>query len=57
MQVDRPSRGMDRLKTTWMEVVTIDHKMCNLYEDLTRDRLKWRSSFDVADLIIVGTRL
>ena len=38
MQVDGPPRKRGRRKGTWMEVVRIDMKKCNLSEDLAEDR-------------------
>lgn len=34
MQTDGPPGGTDKPKRTWMEIITIDMKTCNLYEDL-----------------------
>ena len=34
MKVDGPTRGRGRPKRTWMEVVKIDVKKCNLSKDL-----------------------
>lgn len=41
IHVDGSLRKMGRMKRTWMEVVRIDLKMCNLPEDLAHDRLEW----------------
>ena len=30
-------------KRTWIEVVRVDIKKCNLFEDLVHDRLEWRN--------------
>ena len=57
MKVDGPPRERGRPKRTWMEVVKIDMKKCNLSEDLAQDRSKWRNIIRVADPNIVGTRL
>ena len=35
MQVDRPPRGRGKPNKTWMQVVKIDLKKCNLSEDVT----------------------
>ena len=37
IQVDGPPRKRGSLKRQWMDVVRIDMKKCNLYEDLTQD--------------------
>ena len=39
-EVDGPPRERGRPKRTCMEVVKIDLKKCNLFEDLTQDRLE-----------------
>ena len=57
MKVDGPPRGRGRPKRSWMEVVKIDIKKCNLYEDLAQDRLVWRNKIRVANPNIVRTRL
>ena len=57
MKVDGPPRGRSRSKGTWMEVVKIDMKKCNLSEDLAQDRSEWRNKICVADPNIVWTRL
>lgn len=57
MQVDGPSRKRGRVKMTWMEVVRIYPKKCNLFEDLALDRPEWRNSIHVADYNLVGPRL
>ena len=57
IQVEGPLRERDRPKRAWMNVVKIDLKMCNLSEDLARDRLEWKAIIHVADTNIVGTRL
>ena len=57
MKVDDPPRGRDRPRRTWMKVVKIDMKKCNLAEYLAQDRLEWRNKIRIADLNIVGTRL
>ena len=49
MQVDGPPRGRGRLKRTWMEVVTIDLKKCNLSKDLAWDALECRNIIHVAE--------
>ena len=36
-QVDDPPKGSSSLKRTWIEVVKIDLKKCNLSEDLAQD--------------------
>lgn len=38
MQVDSPSSEKGRLKRTWMKVIRIDLKKCNLPENLLKDR-------------------
>ena len=40
-----PSRTRGRPKRTWMEVVRIDLRKCNLSEDLAQDRLEWQNIF------------
>lgn len=40
MQVDGPPRGRGGLKGTWMEVVTMDLKKCNLFDDLAQNMIK-----------------
>ena len=57
MHVDVPLRKRDRPKRTWMEVVMIDLKKCNLYEDLAQDRMERRDKTHVADPNMVCTRL
>ena len=52
---DGVPRIMGRAKRTWMDVVSIDIKKCNLPKHL--DRLKWRNKIHVADPNIVWTRL
>ena len=42
---------------TWMEVIRIDLKKCNLSKDLAQDRLEWRNKIHVADPNIVGTTI
>ena len=37
MQIDGPPRGRGRPRRTWMEVVKIDLKKCDLFEDLALD--------------------
>ena len=56
MQVG-PPRGRDRSKKTLMDVVKIDLKNCNLFEDLVYDRSEWRNIIHVADPNIVQARL
>ena len=41
IQVEGPLRRRVWPKRTWMEIVTIDLKKCNLSEDLAQDRLEW----------------
>lgn len=41
MQIDDPLWKRGRQKRTWMEVVKIHLKKCNLCEDLAQDRLEW----------------
>ena len=43
MQVDGLPRGRGKSKRTWMEVVKMDPKKCNLFEYLVKDRLEWRN--------------
>ena len=57
MKVDGPPRGRGRPKRTWIEVVKINMKKCNLSKDLAQDRSEWRNRIRVADPNIVGTRL
>ena len=38
MQVDGPLRGRGRTRRTWMEVVQLDLKKCNLSKDMVQDR-------------------
>ena len=57
MKVDGLPRGRDRPKRTWMEVLKIDMKTCNLSEDLAQDKSEWRNTICVADPNTVGTRL
>lgn len=52
---DPPLRG--RMKTTWMEVVTLDMKKCNLSKTLALDRSECRNIIHVPAPTIVGTRL
>ena len=37
-KVDGQPRGMGRLKRMWMEIIKVDVKNCNLFEDLAQDR-------------------
>ena len=57
MKVDGPPMGRGRPKRTWMELVKIDMKKCNLFEDLTQDRSEWKNRIRVADPNLFGTRL
>lgn len=60
MQVDGPPRGRGGLKGTWMEVVTMDLKKCNLSDDLAQNmiKIKKQNSYrHVANTNIVGTSL
>ena len=57
MQVDDPTRGSGRLKRKWMEVITIDQKKCNLFEDLALDGLEWTNRIHIVDPNLVETRL
>lgn len=57
MQVDGPLRERGRPKRTWVKVVKIYMKNCNLSEDWARDKLERRNIVHVADFNIVGTRL
>ena len=52
-----PPRGRGRLKKTWMEVVKIDLKTWNLFENFAQDRSEQRNRIHVADPNIVGARL
>ena len=54
MQIDGPPRGRGMLKRTWIEVVKIDLKKCNLSENLVHDRSEWKNRIHVADLNIVS---
>ena len=54
MQVDGHPRKRDMPKRTWMELVRLDLKKCNLLEELTIDRLEWRRGIYVADPIQLG---
>lgn len=57
MQVDCLSSIRDWLKRTWMEVVRLDLKKCNLFENLAQDRLEWRDRNSyIVDPNIVVTR-
>ena len=47
MKVDGSPRGMGRPKRTWMKVVKIDMKKCNLSEDLAKDKLEWKNKIRV----------
>lgn len=54
MQVDSPSseKGRNekgRLKRTWMKVIRIDLKTCNLTENLLQDRSEWKNIIYVAN--------
>ena len=55
MKVDGPPRGKGKPKKTWMEIVKIDLKMCNLSEDLAQDRSEWRNKIHVVDHNTGGT--
>ena len=58
MQVNGPPRERrGRPKRTYIEVVTINLKKHNLFEDLAQERSEWRSIIRIADPNIVGTRL
>lgn len=50
--VDGPLRKRVRMKRTWIKVVGIDLKKCNLFADLAQDRLEWQNR--IADPNIVG---
>lgn len=50
-----PLRG--RMKRTWMEVVTLNLKKCNLSKALVLDRSECGNRVHVAAPTIVGTRL
>ena len=56
MQVYGPPRERGSPKRTWMEVIIIDLKKCNLSKDLALDISKWRKRIHVAGPNIVGTR-
>lgn len=43
MQVDGPPRKSGRPKRTWIKVVRLDLKKCNLSEDLAQDRSEWKN--------------
>jgi hypothetical protein len=49
MKVDGLPRGRGRLKRTWMKVVKINMKKCNLSENLAQDRSEWRNRIRAAD--------
>ena len=57
IQVEGPSRGRGRPKTTWMEVINSDLKKFHLSKDLTQNRTEWRNRIHVADPNMVGIRL
>ena len=57
MEVDGPPRGRGRQKKTWMEVVKIDMKKCNLSKDLAKDRSNERNKIHIAEPNIIRTRL
>ena len=57
MQVNGPPRGRGRSKRTWMEIVKIDPKKCNLFEYLAQNISEWRNRIYVAYPNIVGTGL
>lgn len=57
MQVRYPSKKRARSKRIWMKVTRIDLTKCNLLEDLTRDRSKWRNKIHIANLNTIGTSL
>lgn len=57
MQADGPRKGRGRPKGTWMEIVKIDQKNCNVFEDLAQDRSEWRNRIHVANPNIIRTRL
>ena len=54
MQVDGSPMERDRPKRTWMEMVKIDLKKCNLSKDLVEDRSEWRNKINVVDPHIVA---
>ena len=56
-QVGGPTRRRCRPKRTWMDIIQINLKKCNLSEDLTQYRSEWRNRNHVAKPNIVGTRL
>ena len=57
MQVDSRTKERGRPKRKWMEVVKIDLKNCNLYKNLTQNKLEWRNKTYIAYSNIVGARL
>ena len=57
MKVDGLPSGRSGLKRTWMDVVQIYMKKCNLSEDLAEDRSQRRNEIRIADPNIVETML
>ena len=55
IKVDGPPRERGRPKTTWIEVVKIDLKKCNLFEDLAQNRSEWRNRIRIANPNMVET--
>ena len=47
MKADGPPRVRGRPKRTWMEVVKINMRKCNLSKDLAQDRSEWRNKIHV----------
>lgn len=56
IQVNGPLRKRRRSKRTWMEVLEIDFKKCNLPRYLAHDGSKWSNKIHVASPNTVGTR-
>ena len=57
MKVDGPSKEICMSKRTWLEVVKMDTRKCNLTDNLAQDKMEWRNIIRVADPNIVGPRL
>ena len=57
MKVDGPQKGGGRPKRTWMTVVTINMKECDLFEVWPKIDRNGEIKFLVADPNVVETRL
>ena len=51
-----PLRAKGRSKKTWMVVVKINMKKCNLFQNLVQDRLKWKNEIRIANFNTVETK-